>query len=100
MQSGATDEDLTEPRKLIRHAQFRWDYVSPNNGVGFHSPQESMRILGDSVNQAQQVRVLAARLLAKKGVTIAPQYPNVSTREKASEIVNNFVKGNAYKLLP
>ena len=100
MQSGATDEDLTELRKLLRHAQFRWDYVSSNNGVGFHSPQESMRILGDSVNQAQQVRVLAARLLAKKGIITAPKYPDVSTREKASEIANNFVKGNGYKLLP
>ena len=59
-----------------------------------------MRILGDSINQAQQVRVLAARLLAKKGVATAPQYPDVSTREKALEIANNFVKGNGYKLLP
>jgi len=41
-----------------------------------------------------------ARLLAKKGVTTAPQYPDVSTREKVSEIASNFVKGNGYKLLP
>jgi formate-dependent nitrite reductase cytochrome c552 subunit len=59
-----------------------------------------MLILGDSVNQAQQVRLLAARLLAKKGVTNAPQYPDVYTREKTLEIANNFVKGNGYKLLP
>jgi nitrite reductase (cytochrome c-552) len=100
MQSGATDEDLTEARKLLRHAQFRWDYVSSNNGVGFHSPQESMRILGDSVNQAQQVRVLVARLLAKKGIAATPLYPDVSTREKASDIVRAFVQGEGAKLLP
>ncbi|MGB2806222.1 MAG: ammonia-forming cytochrome c nitrite reductase subunit c552, partial [Sedimentisphaerales bacterium] len=87
-------------RRLLRHAQFRWDYVSSNNGVGFHSPQESMRILGDSVNQAQQVRVLVARLLAKIGIAAAPQYPDLSTRAKAWDIARAFVQGEGAKLLP
>ena len=100
MQADATDEDLIEARRPLRHAQFRWDYVSSNNGVGFHSPQESMRILGDSVNQAQQVRVLVARLLAKKGIASVPQYPDVSTREKASDVARAFVQGEGAKLLP
>ena len=100
MQADATDEDLIEARRPLRHAQFRWDYVSSNNGVGFHSPQESMRILGDSVNQAQQVRVLVARLLAKKGIAAVPQYPDVSTREKASDVARAFVQGEGAKLLP
>lgn len=100
MQAGISDEDLTEARRLLRHAQFRWDYVSSNNGVGFHSPQESMRILGDSVNQAQQVRVLVARLLAKIGIAAAPQYPDLSTRAKAWDIARAFVQGEGAKLLP
>jgi nitrite reductase (cytochrome c-552) len=100
IQAGATDEDLLEAQKLLRHAQFRWDYVSSNNGVGFHSPQESMRILGDSANQAQQVRLLAARLLAKKGVTAAPQYPDLPTRQKAWDVATGFLEGKGANLLP
>lgn len=100
MQAGATDDELAEIRKLLRHAQFRWDYVSSNNGMGFHSPQESMRILGDAVNQAQQVRLFAARLLAKKGISDAPKYPDISTREKAWNIAQTFVNGEGVKLIP
>lgn len=100
MQTGVSDGELTEARKLLRLAQFRWDYVASNNGVGFHSPQEALHILGNSTNQAQQVRLFVARLLAKKGVSTTPTYPNLSTREKAWEIANAFVQGKGIKLLP
>ena len=59
-----------------------------------------MRILGDSAYQAQQVRVLVARLLARKGITTAPQYPDVSSRKKAWGVVKAFVGGQGVKLLP
>jgi nitrite reductase (cytochrome c-552) len=100
IQAGATDQELAGPRKLLRHAQFLWDYVASNNGMGFHSPQESVRILGDSANQAQQVRLLVSRLLARQGVTAEPLYPDVSTREKATAIVQAFQEGRGVKLLP
>jgi nitrite reductase (cytochrome c-552) len=100
IQAGATQEQLARPRRFLRQAQFRWDYVSSNNGMGFHSPQESMRILGDSANQAQQVRLLVARLLAEKQIAAPPRYPDVSTRRKAEAIVNAFMQGEAIKLLP
>jgi nitrite reductase (cytochrome c-552) len=100
VQASVTDQELKPVRQLLRHAQFRWDYVSSNNGLGFHSPQECMRILGDSVNQAQQVRVSVARLLARKGISESPKYPDVSSREKAWEIAQAFVNGNGINLLP
>jgi len=100
IQAGIPDNELTEPRNLLRQAQFRWDYVSSNNGMGFHSPQESMRILGDSVNQAQQVRILTARLLAKKSISDSPVYPDLSTRQKASDIAQRFVANEPVNLLP
>ncbi|MCY2929559.1 MAG: ammonia-forming cytochrome c nitrite reductase subunit c552 [Planctomycetota bacterium] len=96
MQAGASDDDLAPARALIRTAQFRWDYVSANNGMGFHSPQESMRILGDAARQAMEVRLLTARLL--KGV--APVYPDVSTRATAAAVAKTFVDGQGVKLLP
>ena len=100
MQAGATDDELAEIRTLIRHAQFRWDYVSANNGMGFHSPQESMRILADSVDQAQQARLLVARLLASKGISAEPNYPDVSTRENAMAVAKAFIDGDGVPLLP
>ena len=100
MQAGADDGQLAGARKLIRHAQFRWDYVSSSNSMGFHSPQEAMRLLGDAANQAQQARLLAARVLAAKGVTDPPKYPDVSTRPKAWAVAQGFIGGKAPKLLP
>ena len=100
VQAGATAEDLGNVRTLLRHAQFRWDYISSGNGMGFHSPQESMRVLGDAVNQAQQARIEAARILARQGVLQQPEYPDVSTREKARTLIQAFIDGEDPNLVP
>jgi len=100
VQAGATAEDLASPRKLLRQAQFRWDFISANNGMGFHSPQESMRLLGEATDQAQRARVETARLLARLGIAQSPRYPDVSTREKAWDVAQSFVQGQGVKLLP
>ena len=100
VQARVSEADLAGPRKMLRGAQFRWDFISANNGMGFHSPQESMRVLGDAANQAQQVRVAVARLLAAKGISAQPAYPDISTREQAAAIAQSFVEGKAPRLLP
>ncbi len=102
MQAGCVDGDLARARKLVRHAQFRWDYVAATNGVGFHSPQESMRLLGEAANEAQEARLQLTRLLAAKGIHTAPAYPDISTREKAWAVVQTFAGDNAAgtKLVP
>jgi nitrite reductase (cytochrome c-552) len=100
VQAGAAAEQLEGARTLLRRAQFRWDYVAAANGMGFHAPQESMRILGDAVNLAQQARVEMARLLGSLGVTQAPRYPDISTREKAWDVAEAFVEGRGIRLLP
>ena len=100
VQAGVADADLAPVRKLVRHSQFHWDYIASTNGVGFHSPQESMRLLGEATDLAQQARLLAARLLAGQGVTKAPTYPDISTRQKAWDVAQTFVNGQGTKLLP
>ncbi len=100
VEAGATDAELAPIRTLVRHAQFNWDYVAASNGMGFHSPQESMRLLGNAINEAQEARLAVARLLASKGVRTQPRYPDVSTREKAWEAAEGFKSGNPVKLLP
>lgn len=99
MQAGANDEELAEVRKLVRHAQLRWDYVAANNGLGFHSPQECMRILAAAIDLAGQCRVDCARILAKHGAAKAIAYPDFSTKEKAEAINQQFVAGPPPKLL-
>ncbi len=99
-QAGADETALAEVRRLVRHAQFRWDYVRSSNGTGIHSPQEATRILGEAADLAQQARVLTARVLAAEGVTAEPAYPDVSTREKADAVMQAFVDGEAPELMP
>jgi nitrite reductase (cytochrome c-552) len=99
IQAGATDEDLSEARHLIRHAQFRWDFVSSHNGVGFHAPQECTRILGDAARKAQEARLIATRLLATKGISSEPRYPDISTRAKAVEVIQAFENKQPLNLL-
>lgn len=62
MKAGATDAQLADARDLIRRAQLRWDYVAANNGMGFHAPQESARVLATAIDLAQQARLKVAKL--------------------------------------
>jgi nitrite reductase (cytochrome c-552) len=98
-QAGVPAAELAAARQLVRHAQFRWDYVSAANGMGFHAPQEATRILADSINHAQQARLDIARRLAAKGISAPPKYPDVSTREKAAAIMQAFEAGQKVELL-
>ncbi|MEO0562425.1 MAG: ammonia-forming cytochrome c nitrite reductase subunit c552, partial [Chloroflexota bacterium] len=63
--AGATDEELTEARDLHRSAQLRWDFISSENSTGFHSPQESSRILAGSIDMARRAQLNASELLAE-----------------------------------
>jgi nitrite reductase (cytochrome c-552) len=58
---GATDDELAEPRKLQRKAQFYLDFVEAENSTGFHAPQEGLRILGESIDFSRQGQLALAR---------------------------------------
>jgi len=49
-QNGATDTQLAAARDYHRRGQFMIDFVMSENSMGFHAPQEAMRILGDAIN--------------------------------------------------
>ncbi|MEW6578905.1 MAG: ammonia-forming cytochrome c nitrite reductase subunit c552 [Chloroflexota bacterium] len=57
--AGATDEELAEALQFHRAAQLRWDFVSSENSTGFHSPQESARVLALSIDLARQAELSA-----------------------------------------
>ncbi len=63
--SGATDADLAKARDFHRKASMRWDFVSSENSMGFHSPQEAARILAEAINYARQAQVEALKVTKK-----------------------------------
>jgi nitrite reductase (cytochrome c-552) len=68
-EAGATDAQLEEARYLQRRASLRWDFISSENSTGFHSPQESARVLADAINYARQSQISAERAAAQPGAT-------------------------------
>ena len=60
--AGATEEQMKNAYTLIRKSQMRWDFVFSENSTGFHSPQESARVLADAINFARQAQIEAIRL--------------------------------------
>jgi nitrite reductase (cytochrome c-552) len=67
--SGATDEQLKDALALQRKAQFRVDFVNAENSMGFHAPQESARVLAESIDYARQGQ------LALRGLVTTPPVP-------------------------
>jgi nitrite reductase (cytochrome c-552) len=83
---GAKDEAMRPILALVRHAQWRWDFVAASNGVGFHSPLECARVLGTSIQKAEEARLAFARLLASLGVLteVAPFDVSAKTNAQAA----------------
>ena len=54
MAAGATDEQLAVAREQLREAQWYWDWVAAENGMGFHNPDKILRTLGLAVDKAHQ----------------------------------------------
>lgn len=93
-EKGATDEDLAEARKLVSKAQFEWDYVAASNGMGFHAPQETARVLAKANATAMEGRMALQSVRIKLGlgkVTI----PDISSKEKAQAFIKPFVEAQA-----
>jgi nitrite reductase (cytochrome c-552) len=65
MKQGVPDEALKEARAWHRRAFLRWDYMSAENSMGFHSPQEGARILGDAIDDARRAELAAYKAMMK-----------------------------------
>jgi nitrite reductase (cytochrome c-552) len=63
--AGSTDDDLQEIYALHRKAQWRLDFVSSENSMGFHASQEAARILGEAIDYARQAQAKSKELRAK-----------------------------------
>jgi nitrite reductase (cytochrome c-552) len=52
--SGMSDEQLASARDEQRQAQFLLDFIESENSVGFHAPQEAMRLLALSIDHTRK----------------------------------------------
>jgi nitrite reductase (cytochrome c-552) len=88
----ATKEEMSKALKLIRQAQWRWDWVSASNGVGFHAPVEALRVVGNAIQRAEEARKEIALILVKHGVKYPVLLPDYSTKEKAQKLIGLDMK--------
>jgi len=70
--AGAGDVQLKAARDFQRQAQWRLDFVSAENSMGFHAPQEAARILAEAIDYARQGELAVAR---DSKLTAAPVTP-------------------------
>ena len=52
---------LDQARQLHRDAAFMWDFVSAENGMGFHNPEYALKILAQVNDMARQAQMLASQ---------------------------------------
>lgn len=89
---GATEAQMQETLKLIRQAQWRWDFGVASHGASFHAPQETQRILGHGLDRALQARLALSKVLAKNGFMGDVPLPDISTKEKAQAYIGLDMK--------
>jgi nitrite reductase (cytochrome c-552) len=85
--AGATEPEMTAALQHIRNAQWYWDYSAAGHGNAFHSPVEVSRIIGLSIDESNQARILLARVLASHGKNQPVPYPDIATKEKAQAFI-------------
>lgn len=84
---GATEVDMADILKDLRHGQWRWDYSIASHASFFHAPEETLRLLAVSNEIAQTARLKLVKVLAKYGATdyIAPDF---SSKEKSQKLAD------------
>jgi len=85
--AGADENTMKPVLTLLRHAQWRWDYVAASNGLAFHSPIEAARILGTSIQKSNEARLLLAQIIITKGGKYPVDMPDISSKEKAQQFI-------------
>lgn len=85
--NGATEEQMKPVLKLIRQAQWRWDYVAASHGSSFHAPLEVSRIISHGLDKAREARMQLQRILISLGVKDGIPYPDIDTKAKAQKLI-------------
>ncbi len=65
---------LNEARTLHRHAQYMWDFISSANSMGFHNPDEALRIFRNATDLARQAQMKAAQAAGDPSLLVTGVY--------------------------
>lgn len=89
--NGADEAKMKEALKLIRQAQWRWDFAVASHGGSFHAPVETQRILAHSLDRSLQAQLELQKVLFSLGVQEV-KMPDISTKARAQEYIGLDMK--------
>jgi nitrite reductase (cytochrome c-552) len=93
---GATEEQMKEIQKGIRHAQWRWDYSVASHGAAFHAPLETSRIVTSATRIIMESRLKLMQLLNSLGHSGDVEMPNLNSKEALQEYTGIDIKKGRY----
>ncbi len=97
-EKGASEAQMKGVLKLIRQAQWRWDFVGASHGGSFHAPLETARIVTNGLNRAAEARIELSKVLSSLGHNGPVKYADISTKEKAQKYLGlDMAKEHAAK---
>lgn len=85
--NGANEKQMEQVLKLLRAAQWRWDFAVASHGASFHAPVETQRILSHSLDKSYQAQLQVNKVLLQLGVKEDVPTPDISTKAKAQEYI-------------
>ncbi|WP_028108587.1 ammonia-forming cytochrome c nitrite reductase subunit c552 [Ferrimonas futtsuensis] len=84
--AGATEAEMKGALKLIRHAQWYWDYAIASHGIHAHNPELALEELAKAKKIGKEARAKLKTVLSKHGVAKV-SFPDYSTKAKAQVLV-------------
>ncbi|MDQ0287111.1 nitrite reductase (cytochrome c-552) [Desulfofundulus luciae] len=72
--AGVNQELLNQAKQLYEKAYYRVTFIGAENSMGFHNPEEALRVLGDGLYYADQSLMKAREALVKAGVQVPDKF--------------------------
>ncbi len=95
---GASEKQMQEALKLIRQAQWRWDFGVASHGASFHAPQETQRILAHGIDKAHEARRALRDVFYALNVQNEYKRPQYASKAEAQKLIGlDMDKINAEK---
>ncbi|WP_165020216.1 ammonia-forming cytochrome c nitrite reductase [Dysgonomonas sp. ZJ279] len=94
--NGANQKEMDASLKLIRQAQWRWDFAVASHGASFHAPVETQRILAHSLDKSLQAQLELQRVLFAHGI-MDVKMPDISSKDKAQQFIGLDMKDKKEK---